>query len=81
MAQSVKKKTPPAHSPAGNGRLRRRRSLAKAGMLGTMGTLVATALMRGRGPKSVHLWAGVALLGFSYWHSRLYPTDYQNRKA
>ena len=61
--------------------LRGRRKVAKAGMLGSMGALVLTGLQRGRGAGPLHLWAGLALLDFTYWHSRLYPTEYQTRKA
>lgn len=59
--------------------MRRQRDLAKLGMLGTMGVLVATGMQRGRLPRRLHLYAGVALLAFSYWHTRLYPTGNRER--
>ena len=52
-----------------------KRSLAKAGMAVAMGSLVATGLMetdRNRTLKKVHIWSGVALVGFSCWHYSLY---------
>ena len=54
---------------------RTKRSIAKAGMAVTMGSLVATGLMEtNRNPalKKIHLWSGVALVGFSCWHYSLY---------
>lgn len=54
-----------------------KRTLAKAGMAASLGTLVATGLMetnRTEGLKKVHLWSGFALVGFSYWHYSLYNT-------
>lgn len=58
-----------------NGALRRKRNVAKAGMTGSMAALVLSGLMRGRGPRSLHVAAGVALLVFTVWHSRLYPVN------
>ena len=52
-----------------------KRTLAKAGMAASLGTLVATGLMetsRTETLKKVHLWSGFALVGFSYWHYSLY---------
>lgn len=52
-----------------------KRTLAKAGMAVSLGTLVATGLMennRNDTLKRVHLWSGFALVGFSYWHYTLY---------
>lgn len=52
-----------------------KRTLAKAGMAASLGTLVATGLMETNKTetlKKVHLWSGFALLGFSYWHYSLY---------
>lgn len=50
----------------------RQRSVAKIGMTLSMGALVATGLMRGRGARTLHVWSGVALIGFSVWHHALY---------
>jgi hypothetical protein len=52
-----------------------KRTLAKAGMAASLGTLVATGLMetgKTEALKRVHLWSGFALVGFSYWHYSLY---------
>lgn len=51
----------------------RQRSAAKWGMVAAMGVLVATGYLR-RNPRArlVHVAAGVALLGLSYWHQKLY---------
>jgi len=62
--------------PSG-GRERRRqmeskRSAAKIGLTMSMGALVATGLMRGRGARILHIWSGLALIGFSAWHHQLY---------
>ncbi len=52
-----------------------KKTLAKAGMAASLGTLVATGLMETNKTetlKKVHLWSGFALVGFSYWHNSLY---------
>lgn len=50
-----------------------KRTLAKAGMAASLGTLVATGLMgTNKTLKRVHLWSGMALVGFSCWHYSLY---------
>lgn len=54
----------------------RKKSAAKAGMTLSMAALVATGLMRGGGARTLHLWSGIALVGFSAWHYALYqPLD------
>jgi thiosulfate reductase cytochrome b subunit len=58
-----------------------RRDQAKLGMSVAMGTLVATGLLsRLSGwtdtSRTVHLCAGVALVGFSYWHWSLYQKTF-----
>ena len=56
----------------------RQRQQAKLGMTIALGTLVATGLMRGkdtplaRKARTLHMCAGVAMVGFSYWHWSLY---------
>lgn len=56
----------------------RQRGQAKIGMSLSLGALVATGLLsRMDGPwnpgaRTMHLCAGVALVGFSYWHLTLY---------
>ncbi len=62
-----------------NSDIARQRELAKLGMSVSLGTLVATGFlsrMAGswpQGTRNLHLCAGVALVGFSYWHWTLYP--------
>ncbi len=55
-----------------------KRSVAKIGMTLSMGALVATGMMRGRGARVLHLWSGLALIGLSAWHYQLYQPE---RKA
>ncbi len=57
------------------------REAAKLGMAVSLGTLVTTGLLSrlsgtwSPGARNLHLCAGVALVGFSYWHWTLYqPT-------
>jgi hypothetical protein len=47
------------------------RELAKIGMVASMGTLLITGFM-GREASRLHIGSGLALIGFSYWHYRLY---------
>lgn len=47
------------------------RDLAKIGMAACMGTLLVTGFM-GREASRLHIGSGLALIGFSYWHYRLY---------
>ncbi len=57
------------------------REQAKVGMAASLGLLVATGfLSRSRnvnqpGVQTLHLCAGVALVGFSYWHWTLYQSN------
>ncbi|NDV18416.1 hypothetical protein GO013_03155 [Pseudodesulfovibrio sp. JC047] len=70
---AVTKSTPP--SSASGMSSKTKKTLAKAGMATTLGTLVATGLMETNKTdtlKKVHLWSGFALVGFSYWHYSLY---------
>lgn len=55
-----------------------KKSIAKIGMTASLGSLVVTGLMRGRGAKALHIWSGIALMGFSWWHHQLYQP--KNRK-
>ena len=55
--------------------LKDQRDLAKLGMVASMGTLLVTGFM-GRKASRVHICSGVALIGFSYWHYRLYQPKY-----
>lgn len=43
-------------------------ALARAGMVTTMGMTLYTGFVRGSLAKMIHPWAGVAMVGFSYWH-------------
>jgi hypothetical protein len=47
------------------------RDLAKIGMVASMGTLLITGFL-GRKASRLHIGSGLALIGFSYWHYRLY---------
>jgi hypothetical protein len=69
----LKKKKPVAR----RGRMDEKKSVAKIGMTISLGALVVTGLMQGRGAKTLHIWSGMALVGFSVWHHRLYQP--QNR--
>ena len=42
--------------------------LAKTGMISTMGMTLYTGFVRGSLSKMIHPWAGIAMVGFSYWH-------------
>lgn len=53
-------------------RLGRHRDLAKKGMIAAMAVTVVTGFTGGRNSRSLHLAAGVALVGFSLWHNSLY---------
>ncbi|PID40002.1 MAG: hypothetical protein CR984_05475 [Proteobacteria bacterium] len=52
---------------------REQRELAKLGMVASMGTLLVTGFM-GREASRLHIGSGLALIGFSYWHYRLYQS-------
>ena len=57
---------------------RKKRELAKVGTAVSLGTLLATGFMErmggqsGQAVRNVHLFSGLALVGFSYWHWSLY---------
>ncbi len=49
--------------------------LTKTGMAVSMGLLVWTGMGKGRRSRpgrTLHTWAGIALIGFSVWHYHLY---------
>lgn len=54
-----------------------KKEIAKIGMTASMGITVATSFyMKNKFMKNLHIGAGVALVGFSFWHHMLYqPTD------
>lgn len=51
---------------------RAQRQAAKWGMGASMAALFYTGFRGGRRAMDLHVWAGVALLGFSLWHLYLY---------
>ncbi len=54
------------------------KDLAKTGMAVSLGVLAWTGLNKCRRNKSLHTWAGIALVGFSVWHYRLYQPQNHN---
>jgi len=62
-------KTLPAKEPVLS--TKEKRELAKVGMVASMGTLLVTGFM-GKEAGRLHMASGLALIGFSYWHYRLY---------
>jgi hypothetical protein len=49
------------------------KEIAKIGMTASMGITVATSFyMKNKFMKNLHIGAGVALVGFSFWHHMLY---------
>jgi hypothetical protein len=60
--------------------LDRKKSAAKLGMTLSLGALVATGLMQGRGARTLHIWSGIALVGFSFWHHSLYQSPSREHK-
>jgi|AGTN01.2.fsa_nt_gi hypothetical protein len=59
----------------------RKQSLAKSGLIATLGTLTVTALVHGKLSRGVHVAAGIALLGLAAWHHSLYPQKKKKNKA
>lgn len=57
-----------------------RRRAAKIGMAVSLGALVYSGL-RGREGRGLHVAAGVAFLGFSFWHLGLYPSGKPGRRG
>ncbi len=50
----------------------KKRNAAKAGMAASIVSLTATGFMKGRNARTLHIWSGAALIGFSLWHYSLY---------
>jgi hypothetical protein len=67
--------TPAKQAQGKHPHLQKQRSLAKTGMVASMGALVLTGFLHGRNARLAHVVAGVALLGLSYWHHTLYTND------
>ncbi len=61
-------------------RLKRKQELAKVGMTVTLTIVTISGFMRGRRAKKVHVWTGIGLIGFSFWHHRLYQPDVLERE-
>jgi len=59
-------------------KIEEQKSVAKIGMTLSMGSLIVTGMMKGRGAKTLHIWSGIALVGFSFWHHNLYPSAKRN---
>ena len=59
--------------------IKTKRDIAKYGMAVSMGTLLITGFMKGRGSSVVHVGSGLTLIGFSYWHYSLYQSKGQKR--
>ncbi len=59
-----------------------KKEIAKIGMTASMGITVATSFyMKTRLMKNLHIGAGVALVGFSFWHHMLYQPEKKNNKS
>lgn len=58
-----------------------KKEIAKIGMTASMGITVATSFyMKNRLMKNLHIGAGVALVGFSFWHHMLYQPENKVKK-
>ena len=58
-----------------------KKEIAKIGMTASMGITVATSFyMKNRFMKNLHIGAGVALVGFSFWHHILYQPENKKEK-
>ncbi|WP_299549243.1 hypothetical protein [uncultured Helicobacter sp.] len=51
-----------------------KREIAKIGMSASLLLTAGSALfLKNKSAKTIHITAGVALVGFSIWHASLYP--------
>ncbi len=57
--------------------VKNKRKAAKMGMTISLGSLVLSGLIHFKGHKNLHIWSGIALLGFSFWHHRLNKKKFQ----
>ena len=57
--------------------IKTKRDIAKYGMAVSMGTLLITGFMKGKGSTALHVGSGLTLIGFSYWHYSLYQSKKQ----
>lgn len=54
--------------------LETKREIAKIGMSASLFLTASSALfLKNKTAKTIHIGAGVALVGFSIWHASLYP--------
>lgn len=53
--------------------MKQKRSIAKVGMTASLATLVLTGFNRTRNSRKIHVIAGFAMIGFSAYHTMLYP--------
>lgn len=59
-----------------------KKEVAKIGMTASLVTLVATSFyLKNKTSKRLHTAAGVAIVGFSFWHHMLYQPDKKEVKA
>jgi len=62
--------------------LETKKELAKIGMSVSMGlTVLSSFSMKSKTMKNIHLGAGFALVGFSFWHYALYEKDKPSKRA
>ncbi len=61
-------------------RLQQKQEWAKTGMTISLALTAVSGFMRGRQARTVHVWSGLALIGFSVWHHRLYRPDMLERE-
>ena len=61
-------------------KLRKKRETAKWGLTAALGSLVMTAMLKGRVARKFHILSGVALLGLTYWHQTLYVQNPQKKR-
>lgn len=47
---------------------RAQKTVAKTGMVGSIGTLLITGFFKFHGAKSLHIYSGFSLLAFTAWH-------------
>ncbi|MDR1976766.1 MAG: hypothetical protein LBQ18_07210, partial [Campylobacteraceae bacterium] len=61
--------------------LQTKKEIAKAGMTASLAIVTLSALMlKNKTAKKLHVGAGIALIGFSYWHHSLYQPKAEKPK-
>ena len=48
--------------------LKEQRTMAKIGMAGSLGALIASGFFKFQGAKFIHVYSGFGLLAFTVWH-------------